>query len=250
VDTISDDTLAELLAAAAPRLLSLARRIAPAGTEPADLAQDALERAWGSRTSLHDPLRVEPWLRRILVNRARDLGRRAALREEVPFDDALPHGAGDPPADLATNIIAREESAALRAALRDLPAEAVVAVVLRDGEDWTPEEVGDLVGTSPAAAHKRIQRGRAQLATALLSPPERELRPTSPICAHAPDLARAHVDGTLSPDDEAALAEHLATCTYCPATVRAVEAALTLLHARGEPTPDQLARLRQAARPS
>jgi RNA polymerase sigma factor (sigma-70 family) len=246
VDTISDADFARLLEQAVPGLLSLARRLAPSGTDPADLVQDALERAWASRARLHDPARAEAWVRRILVNRVRDVGRRTTLREEVAYDDELPHGDD---ASLAAQLIANEASATLRAVLPRLAPEAIVAVVLRDGEDWSPAEIAELVGTTEAATHKRIQRGRAQLAEAMLAPAQRALQPSGPLCAHVHELARAHLDGALSTEDQAALQEHLAACTYCPVTVRAVEAAITLLRDRGAPTPEQLARLRQAARP-
>lgn len=238
---------AALLEHAVPGLLSLARRLAPRGTEPADLVQDALERAWASRDDLQDAARMEAWLRRILVNRTRDLGRRAALREEVSYDDHLAGGDAD---TLAAQLIAAEHRATLRAALPSLPAEALVAVVLRDGEDWSPAEIADLLGASEAAVHKRIQRGRAQLATAMLTTEERAQRPSGPLCAHVHELARAHLDGALSVDEQTALAEHLASCTYCPVNVRAVEAAIGLLRDRDEPSAAQLERLRQAARPT
>jgi RNA polymerase sigma-70 factor (ECF subfamily) len=47
-----------------------------AGPEAAqDVTQDALLAAWRELPSLRDPDRFLPWLRRILVNRARDVGR-------------------------------------------------------------------------------------------------------------------------------------------------------------------------------
>lgn len=151
---------------------------------------------------------------------------------------------------ISDDQFAAETNATLRAALPTLPAEALVAVVLRDGEDWSPAEIADLVGITEGAVQKRIQRGRAQLATAMLSTSERALAPTGPLCEHVHDLARAHLDGALSAAEQAALTEHLGQCSYCPVNVRAVEAAVGLLSARGTPTTAQLERLRQAARPS
>lgn len=73
------DDLEKLPIAEAPRLLGLARRLAPRGIDAADLVQHTAERAWAARATLADGDQAPAWLRQILVNRLRDLGRRRAL---------------------------------------------------------------------------------------------------------------------------------------------------------------------------
>jgi Sigma-70 region 2 len=62
-----DDELEQLLIAEAPRLLGLARRLAPDGIDAADLVQDTAGRAWAGRAQVTDRPRL-------------DLGERCARR--------------------------------------------------------------------------------------------------------------------------------------------------------------------------
>lgn len=65
------------MSAELPRLQRLARRVACGTTDPDDLVEDTLERAWRSRDRFRADSTAPTWLHRILVNRAIDLCRRA-----------------------------------------------------------------------------------------------------------------------------------------------------------------------------
>ena len=64
------EELEALLVDEAPRLLRLARRLAPDGIDPLDLVQDTAERAWRAREQLDERADATAWLRRILVTAA------------------------------------------------------------------------------------------------------------------------------------------------------------------------------------
>ncbi len=133
-----DDELEQLLIAQAPRLLGLARRLAPHGIDAADLLQDTAERAWAARAQITDHDQAPAWLRRILVNRLRDLARRRAL---ITFS-AL-ETAGDPPDITVQDPLAVlqtvERDGQLRAALRTLPGDELLAVVLTTAKAGAPQ---------------------------------------------------------------------------------------------------------------
>lgn len=245
MDNIDDETFALRLAEQTQGLLALARRMAPAGTDPADVVQDTLERAWRARGTLQAPAALPGWLRRILVNRVRDLGARGARRTEVPLADELTdQGAGE----VIEHLLVAERDVELRAALRRTPPAETLAVVLADGEDWSVSEVAELCGTSVAAMHKRVQRGRRHLAQELQEPhPPHD--PPGELCASVYSLARERIAGNLAAAQEHEMDVHVATCDYCPAAVRAVQLLLGGLREVG-PVPltdDQRARLRLAA---
>ncbi|MBJ7471388.1 MAG: sigma-70 family RNA polymerase sigma factor [Solirubrobacteraceae bacterium] len=245
VDNIDDDTFAELLAEQMQGLLALARRMAPAGTDPADLVQDTLERAWRARGTLRSPAALPGWLRRILVNRVRDLGARGARRTELPLADDL---TDDAASEVIEHLIVAEQDVELRAALRRTPPAETLAVVLADGEDWSASEIAELCGTTPAAMHKRIQRGRRHLAQELQHPhPPHD--PPGELCASVYTLARERLAGTLAAAQEHEMDEHVATCDYCAPAVRAVQLLLGGLGGRPDVllTNEQRARLRRAA---
>lgn len=62
---VDDDAFRDMLVVEIPRLRRLAQRVASAGTDPEDLAQDALERAWQVRTSFREQAKLSTWLHRI-----------------------------------------------------------------------------------------------------------------------------------------------------------------------------------------
>src|SRR5690242_12005112 len=70
-----------------PRLYSIARALV--GDDAEDAVQDCMLKAFQAYGQLHDAAAGPAWLRKILVNRCRDLGRAEARRPwQVDFDEA------------------------------------------------------------------------------------------------------------------------------------------------------------------
>lgn len=223
-----DDEIEQLLIAEAPRLLGLARRLAPSGVDPADLVQDTAERAWAARDQITDREQAPAWLRRILVNRLRDIARRRAL---IAFS-AL-EAAGDPPDITVQDPLAVlqtvERDGQLRAALRTLPGDELLAIVLHDGEGWAAADVAAICGCSTAAAHKRIQRARMRLTAAIAEAAGSLPATVDDSCHAARGLASGYLDGELDEQQLADVAEHLSSCTCCPPVLQALQGVVAAL---------------------
>ena len=217
-----DDAFRNALVDETPRLLRLAARLTPPGTDEEDLVQDVLERAWTSRTSYHEESRLSTWLHSIMVNRATDLGRRSAaapVAEVDPDFDALAIDIRDP----ASVVERAGDAAALREALSRLAPDDRTVLVLRDGEDLSAAEVAEIMGTTTDAAHKRLQRGRLRLAAEL------DLARGIPFDERPPETCRlartrvsAYLDDRLEDRARKEVDTHLRHCTRCPPLVQAV----------------------------
>jgi RNA polymerase sigma-70 factor (ECF subfamily) len=112
------------------------------------------------------------WMYQVATNAALDEGRRKS-RRPLPFD---------PPAETAVAVSPEDAIGArldVDAALRRLPEEFRVAVVLRDLCDLDYAEIADVLGVPAGTVRSRIARGRAALAEALGNPDRTAERPTS-----------------------------------------------------------------------
>jgi RNA polymerase sigma-70 factor, ECF subfamily len=102
-----------------------------------------------------DPRRpFEPWLHRVVGNRALDWARARARRE------ALPHLVAPPVAD-------RGSDPDLVEALAALPPERRAVVVLRHVAGYGPEEIGRILGIRRGTVGSRLRRGLDELRTEL-----------------------------------------------------------------------------------
>lgn len=174
------------------RLWAVALRTTRDPEEAADALQDALVSAYRRAGSFRGDAAVTTWLHRIVVNAALDRMRRARRTEPLPDDlDSLhtldtptaPPGssAGDP----ERQVLGAEVRRRVHDALRELPEEQRVCLVLVDLEQWPVAEVAERLGVPVGTVKSRCHRGRARLA-ALLP----ELAPGSP---------DAHTEGTPAP---------------------------------------------------
>lgn len=205
-----------------PRLHRLARRVACITTDPDDLVQDTLERAWRSRDRFRAESTAATWLHRILVNRAIDLCRRArqnALTGLDTIDDEhlLDLGIDDPVAVIA----AAEDTARLRVALSRLAPDERMILVLHEGEGWSARRIGEICGLPTATVHKRLQRGRVRLLGVLAGTVGGGGRPPES-CRPARSGASDYVDGLLDDAQVRELEAHIESCIRCPALVQAL----------------------------
>jgi RNA polymerase sigma-70 factor (ECF subfamily) len=116
------------------------------------------------------------WLYRVATNAALDEGRRKARRPH-PVDVVL-----DAPAGVratASHEDAVGDRLDVDAALRELPEEFRVAVVLRDLCDLDYAEIAEVLDVPPGTVRSRIARGRAALARILGNPAPATERPSA-----------------------------------------------------------------------
>jgi sulfide:quinone oxidoreductase len=229
--TVDREEFARLTAGQTERLALLARRLALPGLDPDDLLQDTLERAWRSYDRLQNPEAAGAWLRMIMVNRVRDEVRRGRLVSFTALQD-VPEPEDLEIEDPLAVIAAAEQEERLRSALRMLPYDELLAVVLVDGEGWHAHEVAAVCACSAGAIHKRVQRARARLALDLAAVSgQRCSRPISAACRTARGLASDYLDRRLGAEQRMEVEAHLRFCERCPPVLRALQGIVAALGA-------------------
>ena len=159
-----DRALAELR----PKLHRYCARMTGSVIDGEDVVQDALVKAIEAlpRTgSIENP---EGWLFRIAHNAALDHLRRRARRDATHAHEDMDMIA-DPADPLRDHQIA---AASLRTFMR-LPAAQRGVVILTDVLGYSPQEIGDVMGSSIAAVKSALQRGRTRLRELAQEPDDR-----------------------------------------------------------------------------
>ncbi|TMQ60629.1 MAG: RNA polymerase sigma factor [Candidatus Eisenbacteria bacterium] len=114
------------------------------------------------------------WVTTIAYNVCRDLWRSGAYRlsrQSISIDDpdhgdgAIPSNREDPEGEL----IAAEREKLVQDAIGRLPESLRAAVVLREYQGFSYEEIASVTGTTPVAARKRYSRALAELGKLLES---------------------------------------------------------------------------------
>ena len=129
----------------------------------ADIVQDAFVRAYANLARCHDRRRFRFWLLATLRNRGLDYLKERRRRDLSLSDEAVVRHAEL--SDVATPDAAERIAlrSALDAALARLSPTIRETFVLRHVEQWSIEEIAELLGLSESAVKMRLHRGRAQL---------------------------------------------------------------------------------------
>jgi RNA polymerase sigma-70 factor (ECF subfamily) len=144
------------------RLWAVAVRTLSDPEEAADALQDAMISAFRRAGSFRGDSAVTTWLHRIVVNACLDRLRRRAARpaistgDERLLDAVASSSVPDPSSD--TDI-----SMDVMAALRRLPYDQQVALVLVDMLGYPVSDAADVLGVSQGTVKSRCARGRARL---------------------------------------------------------------------------------------
>ncbi|HEV7679781.1 MAG TPA: sigma-70 family RNA polymerase sigma factor [Candidatus Dormibacteraeota bacterium] len=146
-------------------LYTMALRLLGTPADAADVVQETFLRAYMNLPKLRG-VSVRGWLFRVAVNACRDVQRRSVRKPASPLEDRdgkvleLPSQDAGPEAAAE----ARERAAAIRAALLALPVDYRVAVVLRDVNDLSYEEIAEVLHLPLGTVKSRLSRARLQLA--------------------------------------------------------------------------------------
>ncbi|MEP6923077.1 MAG: sigma-70 family RNA polymerase sigma factor [Pyrinomonadaceae bacterium] len=156
-------------------IYSLLFRLTQNHEEARDLAQETFLRVVQSVKSFRGDASLKTWLFRIAINQARNRRRWwMARRQNATFSldaerseddstslhDTLADNSQATPED---EILRREQSERLHQALKELTPNFREAVVLRDIEEFSYEEIADALQTSVGTVKSRIARGREEL---------------------------------------------------------------------------------------
>lgn len=137
-----------------------------------DVVQDALISAWRSISSFQGGS-FRAWIFRIATNRAIDVVRTRRRRGELPLEPpedaevewAEPAATTPEPAEIASQ---GEAVAIVEEALRGLPAEQSAALMLRDIEGFSYEEIAMITASEIGTVKSRIHRARVGVRNALI----------------------------------------------------------------------------------
>lgn len=143
---------------------TLARRLVGDPHLAADVAQEALVRAWRALPRFRGEAKFSTWLHRITVNAAWTQKDRARRNAGVPLDDYYDVPALPSPNDPETAGELAELRGRLRSALDRLPESQRQVVVMKDIHGWSHQEIADAMDITVTAAKVRLHRARARLA--------------------------------------------------------------------------------------
>ncbi len=137
--------------------------------EALDVTQETFVSAFGALDRF-DPARpFRAWLARIALNKARDWGRRRAVRRMFSFgmaDDAT-HNVADDAVGAERTAEDRQALAQVAAAIADLPVRLKEALLLRTIEGMSQAEVAATLGVSEKTVETRLYRARQKLSDKL-----------------------------------------------------------------------------------
>jgi RNA polymerase sigma-70 factor (ECF subfamily) len=163
------DAFAALVEPLQRRAFNLALRMLGDPDEAADVAQDALVRAYTRLGDFRGEASFATWLHRIVHNTALDALRWRA-RHPVEFLDPSPAAGDDPPREVAAAgegpeaaAVRADERRAILRALAALSPEFRAAVILRDVQGLDYDEVAAVTGVSLGTVKSRLHRARARL---------------------------------------------------------------------------------------
>lgn len=148
------DAFEELVRRHQASVYRVALRILGSSADAQDAVQETFIRAWRALPHFRRDSTISTWLYRIVTRRA--LNRIAARRTTETLDE-VGLEAGADPADSAER---RGRLSAVTDAIANLPSEQRAALVLREFEGLSYQEVADILGAGLPAIKTRIHRAR------------------------------------------------------------------------------------------
>jgi RNA polymerase sigma-70 factor, ECF subfamily len=151
----SEEAIAELYSIHWPRAHRAAYLVVHDAAAAEDIAQDAFLAAVAALERFDRRRPFGPWLHRIVVNRSIDWARRQALRREVGGEIAQETAATGPKGP--------EVGDEVMDALAQLPPDQRAVVVLRHLLEYTPGEIGRMLGLKRGTVNSRLRRALDRL---------------------------------------------------------------------------------------
>jgi RNA polymerase sigma-70 factor, ECF subfamily len=144
------------------RVYALALRITGNPEDAKDATQEAFLRLHRSIAQIDSARSAGPWLCRVVVNACRDIGRDRQRSRLVPMEEwaAVTPECSASPESLASD---RERERHLQLGLRQLPEKERAALLLREMEGLSTEEVARVLGSSAATVRSQICMARLKL---------------------------------------------------------------------------------------
>lgn len=139
------------------------RRLLGDEEEARDACQETLFRAFLNLNRLREPRHFKSWIHQIALNLCRDRGRSAMRDAAGPGRVVTDHGGEALDAAAAAGTLAEGErtdlSLVLRQVLNRIPLEQRTAILLREVQGFTSEEIARITGAPAATVRSRIYYG-------------------------------------------------------------------------------------------
>ena len=148
------DAFEELVRRYQTSIYRVALRMLGSRADAQDAVQETFVRAWRALPRFRHDSAISTWLYRIVTRRALD---KIASRRSTETLDEVEVEAGPDPAQAAED---QERLRAVRRAIAKLPPDQRAALVLREFEGLSYQEVAQVLGASVPAIKTRIHRAR------------------------------------------------------------------------------------------
>jgi len=146
---------------------NFAYRLVGNETDARDLTQEAFIRVYRAWRSFQPGTSFLSWIYRIVTNLYRDELRRrkGRFQEEIPEDNAPQAFGGERPlaVDPIEEYVERQLSEPLSRSLRKLSQDQRQVIILADIEEYSYQEIADIMGCSIGTVRSRLHRARALL---------------------------------------------------------------------------------------
>ena len=153
-------------------VFALIYQLAPDWEDTTDLAQEVFIRVWRSINNLRNPASFRSWLTQIVTNLFYDeLRKRPRKLPTISMDDSASDEEGENPTrDIPDSsampeekVLNKEVSEVIRQAMLKLPEQFRTAIVLREVEGLSYEEIAVITQTEMGTVKSRIARARTKL---------------------------------------------------------------------------------------
>jgi len=133
-----------------------------------DMAQETLLKAWRALPTFQGTSSLSTWLYRVAVNTCLDELRRRKKAQQVSVEALAESGWEPEDPDSAEKLDAALRKGLLQEALASLPDEYRAALVLRDVQGFSYEEIAEILDCPIGTVRSRLNRARRQMAKKLL----------------------------------------------------------------------------------
>lgn len=164
----------ELLGLHERKMYAVCLRMCANQEDAQDCLQEAMLRIYRSISGFKGQSSFSTWIYRVTMNTCLDELRKKKNKQTTSLDGLLDTG-WSPSDDYDTpehHTIEQERKKALHGAISELPEDMRSAVVLRDIQGFSYEEIAEMLGINVGTIKSRISRGREKLREKIRRRPE------------------------------------------------------------------------------
>ena len=168
------DAFEQLLSAQEGRMYAVALRMCGSHEDAQDCMQEAMIRIYRAISGFKGQSAFATWVYRITMNTCLDELRKRKSRQATSLDAMVENGYSptDEEDTPERHSVQSEQRRLLERAIADLPEDMRSAVVLRDIQGLSYEEISQALDTNVGTIKSRISRGREKLRSVLSQQPE------------------------------------------------------------------------------